>query len=64
MRIHADGHSHIKSLLFNTSETIPVKDGEMQLGKWQRIMAVELDSPRDREIILTFIGAQNAKPDR
>jgi secondary thiamine-phosphate synthase enzyme len=51
-----NGHSHIKSLLFNTSETIPIKDGQTQLGKWQRLVAVELDSPRDRQILITFLG--------
>jgi secondary thiamine-phosphate synthase enzyme len=49
-----NGHSHIRSLFFNSSETIPVIDGELFLGKWQRILVVELDPKRDREILLTF----------
>ena len=50
-----NGHSHIRSLFFNSSETIPVIDGAPILGKWQSIFVVELDPMRDREISLTFL---------
>lgn len=50
-----NGHSHIRSLFFNSSETIPVIDGSPILGKWQSIFVVELDPTRDREISLTFL---------
>ena len=50
-----NGHSHIRSLFFNSSETIPVVDGVPILGKWQSIFVVELDPNRDRQIILTFL---------
>ena len=50
-----NGHSHIRSLLFNSSETIPVMNGELLFGKWQSIFIVELDPNRNREVILTFL---------
>jgi len=50
-----NGHSHVRSLFFNSSETIPVDDGKLLLGRWKNIFVVELDSGRQREIILTFI---------
>lgn len=50
-----NGHSHIRSLFFNTSETIPVIGGSPMLGKWQSVFVVELDPNRDREISLTFL---------
>lgn len=50
-----NGHSHIRTLFFPTSETIPIIDGKMQLGKWQRIFLVELDQAREREVIITFL---------
>ena len=59
-RINA--YSHMRSLLFNTSETIPVQDGKLMLGKWQDIHFIELDpgdsvfSLQNRTIICTFIG--------
>ena len=50
-----NGHSHIRTLFFPTSETIPVRDGEMMIGRWQRVFLVELDPAREREIIVTLI---------
>ena len=46
--------SHMRGLFFSTSETIPISDGELLLGKWQSIFFVELDPTRDREYIITF----------
>lgn len=46
---------HILSTLIGTSVTQPVEAGELVLGTWQRIILVELDGPRDREVVLTFL---------
>ena len=51
-----NGHSHIRSMFFNSSETVPVQDGELALGKWKKIFAVELDPIRFRKLTCTFIG--------
>jgi len=51
-----NGHSHIKALALNTSETIPIINGELALGKWQSILFFELDSKKEREIIVQIIG--------
>ena len=53
-----NGHSHCQHILIGTSETIPVIDNSLILGKWQRIFLVELDSDfkDDREIIVQLIG--------
>jgi len=50
-----NGHSHIRSLFFNSSETIPVENGKLILGQYKRIFGIELDPTRDREIICSFI---------
>jgi secondary thiamine-phosphate synthase enzyme len=51
-----NGHSHIRAMLMgNTSETIPVQDGELLLGRWQRVLLFELDHAREREIIFSYI---------
>ena len=54
---HNPAHAgdHIMSSLIGPSVMVPVEDGELQLGTWQRIVLVELDGPRERNIILTFI---------
>lgn len=49
-----NGHSHMKQLGFPTSETIPVEDGELLLGKWQTVFLIEFDPIRDREVVLSY----------
>tara|TARA_B100001057_G_scaffold210558_1_gene211124 strand:- start:9316 stop:9765 length:450 start_codon:yes stop_codon:yes gene_type:complete len=50
-----NGHSHIRSMFFNSSETIPIENGKLILGEWKRIFGIELDPTRPREIVCTFI---------
>lgn len=52
-----NGHSHLLQLLMGTSETVPVTEGKLSLGTWQRIFLIELDSPRDREVVVQVIGS-------
>ena len=53
-----NGHAHCLQLMLGTSESIPVADGELLLGTWQRIFLVELDGPRaSREVIVQALGA-------
>jgi len=52
----ANGHAHCQRLLIGASESIPVVDGVVQLGRWQRVFFVELDGPRPREIRLQALG--------
>jgi thiamine phosphate synthase YjbQ (UPF0047 family) len=51
-----NGHSHIRYMFFNSSEMIPVEDGDLMLGEWKQIFAVELDPIRKRELVVSFIG--------
>lgn len=51
-----NGHSHCTHLLMRNSETIPIMDGKMMLGTWQKIFAIELDSKRPRKVLLQVIG--------
>jgi secondary thiamine-phosphate synthase enzyme len=56
-RIDDNADAHLKSAILGASETIPIKNGELALGRWQSIMMVELDGPRsNRKIIMTIIG--------
>jgi secondary thiamine-phosphate synthase enzyme len=43
---------HILSALNGTSVAVPVDKGHLALGTWQRIILVELDGPREREVIV------------
>jgi secondary thiamine-phosphate synthase enzyme len=46
---------HILSSLIGASLTLPVESGSLVLGTWQRVILVELDGPRQREVILGFL---------
>jgi secondary thiamine-phosphate synthase enzyme len=46
---------HILSSIIGTSISIPVIKGKLDLGTWQRIVLVELDGPRSREIVITLL---------
>ena len=52
-----NGHAHCQHLLLSASETLPVVDGKLDLGTWQRIFLVELDRPRPREVFVKVIEA-------
>jgi secondary thiamine-phosphate synthase enzyme len=46
---------HILSSLIGTALTLPVEAGALVLGTWQRVILVELDGPRERELTLQFL---------
>lgn len=46
--------AHLASSIIGPSVTIPVKDGKLVLGAWQRIILVELDGPRERKLWVTL----------
>jgi len=50
-----NGDAHLKSGLVGPSETVPLIDGELALGRWQNIFLCEFDGPKKREIIVTII---------
>jgi secondary thiamine-phosphate synthase enzyme len=52
---HDPSHApdHMISSIIGTSLTIPVRGGKLKLGTWQRVLLVECNGPRDREIVLT-----------
>jgi secondary thiamine-phosphate synthase enzyme len=51
-----NGHAHCQALLLNTSATIPVTQGQLALGRYQRIFLVELDHSRPRQVTVCFLG--------
>ena len=51
-----NGHSHCRALLLGATAALNVIDGELQLGRWQRVFFVELDGPRSRDLSLRLLG--------
>lgn len=46
---------HIMSSIIGPSVTVPIEHGALDLGTWQRIVVVELDGPRERDISLQLL---------
>ena len=51
-----NGHSHCQHLLLGTSETIPVAEGKALVGRWQSVFLIELDRPRERQVVIQVQG--------
>ena len=55
---HPDNaHSHLRANLVRPEVTIPIENGNLKLGTWQRILIWEFDiQPRTREVVVSVNG--------
>ena len=52
-----NGHAHCKQgLIASASQAIPIVDGKLQLGRWQRVFFLELDRARERRVLIQVLG--------
>jgi secondary thiamine-phosphate synthase enzyme len=47
---------HILSALIGTSVALPFEKKQLLLGTWQRVVLIELDGPRERELAIAITG--------
>ena len=52
-----NAHAHLRALILGNSVMIPVEDGRLNLGTWQRILFFELDGPRRRRIFVRVVSS-------
>jgi thiamine phosphate synthase YjbQ (UPF0047 family) len=52
----ANGHAHCKAAHLSANATLNVVGGRLQLGQWQRILFIELDRSRPRQVQLLVLG--------
>ena len=57
-----NGWAHCRAALLRTSESIPVADAQLSLGRWQRVLLVEFDGGQRREIAVTLQGVFRRAP--
>ena len=56
-RIDDNAQAHILASILGPSETVPIENGDLRLGRWQGLMLIELDGPRStRRILVTLIS--------
>lgn len=55
---HGEGNSasHVKASMMGSSATVLVRDGRLQLGRWQGIWFCEFDGPRTRSVWVSITG--------
>jgi octaprenyl-diphosphate synthase len=51
-----NGHAHCRQLLLTGFATLLVEEGELVMGRWQSVFAVELDGPRHRQLAMQLDG--------
>jgi secondary thiamine-phosphate synthase enzyme len=54
---HNPAHApdHLISSIIGPSLMLPVRQGKLVLGTWQRVVLIELDGPRGRELEVTVV---------
>ena len=55
-RIDNNADSHIRAIFIGNSVVVPIVEGKLDLGTWQRILFIELDGPRVRKVGVKVIG--------
>jgi secondary thiamine-phosphate synthase enzyme len=56
-RIDGNGASHIQAGIVGPSETIPIREGKLDLSVWQNVFFCEFDGPRRRRtVVVTILG--------
>ncbi|MGB4651629.1 secondary thiamine-phosphate synthase enzyme YjbQ [Methanothrix sp.] len=45
-RDEGNAHAHLRAMLTGNSVTVPLSEGRLKLGTWQRILFFEFDGPR------------------
>jgi secondary thiamine-phosphate synthase enzyme len=54
-RIDNNADSHLKAILVGNSAVIPIENGRLHLGTWQRLFFCEFDGPRRRKVHFTVL---------
>ena len=51
-----NGDSHLKALLIHHQVILPITDGRLDLGPWQRVFYAEFDGQRPKRLVVKVMG--------
>lgn len=51
-----NGDSHLKAILVHHQVILPVTDGKLVLGTWQRVFYAEFDGQRQKRVLVYVMG--------
>jgi secondary thiamine-phosphate synthase enzyme len=60
-RLDDNADAHLRTLLLGSSVTVPVDDGDLAVGRWQSVLLVDCDGPRERSVRVVYTNASTAR---
>lgn len=51
-----NGDSHLKAILVHHQVMLPVTEGKLLLGTWQRVFYAEFDGQRSKRVVVAVMG--------
>lgn len=51
-----NGDAHLKSMLVHHEVVVPITEGRLDLGPWQRVFYAEFDGQRDKRLLVKVTG--------
>ena len=51
-----NGDAHLRNLLIGHEVTIPITDGKLDLGPWQKVFYAEFDGQRSKRLVIKVMG--------
>ena len=51
-----NGDAHLKNLLLHHQVVLPITQGKIDFGPWQRLFYVEFDGQRNKRVLVKVIG--------
>lgn len=48
--LDSNADAHLRATLLGSDVSVPVRDGELDLGRWQSVLLVDCDGPRRRQV--------------
>jgi secondary thiamine-phosphate synthase enzyme len=51
-----NGDAHLKAMLLHHETTLPITNGRLDLGTWQRVFYAEFDGQRSKRVIIKILG--------
>jgi len=51
-----NGDSHLKAILVHHQVILPVTNGKLDLGTWQRVFYAEFDGQRNKRVLVKVMG--------
>jgi secondary thiamine-phosphate synthase enzyme len=51
-----NGDAHLRNLLIGHEVIIPITDGKLDLGQWQKVFYAEFDGQRSKRLVIKVMG--------